>query len=91
MVIGKGEIDYFPGSQISIAPLEESLNGKLVVNGSIFPPIGKLNKPAEITMKDGRIIDVKGGTGAAVWYKYLKIVQKQESTLYSYLAENLWV
>jgi len=72
MVVGKGEIDYFPGSQISIAPLEESINGKLVVNGSIFPPIGKLDRPAEITMKDGKIIDVKGGTGAAEWYKYLK-------------------
>ncbi len=72
MVVDKGEIDYFPGSQISIGPLEESINGKLVVNGSIFPPIGKLDRPAEITMKDGRIVDVKGGTGAAEWYKYLK-------------------
>ena len=43
-----------------------------MVNGSIFPPIGKLDRPAEITMKDGKIVDVKGGTGAAEWYKYLK-------------------
>jgi leucyl aminopeptidase (aminopeptidase T) len=72
MVVGKGEIDYFPGSQISIAPIEDSINGTFLVNGSIFPPIGKIDQPVKITMTDGKITDVDGGTNGNQWAGYLK-------------------
>jgi len=72
MVIGKGEIDYFPGSQISIAPVEESINGTIIVNGSIYPPLGKLDKPVELRLEKGRIVEIKGGTQAEEWKGWLK-------------------
>ncbi len=72
MVISKGEIDYFPGSQVSIGPVEESINGTIVVNGSIYPPIGKLGKPVEVRLEKGRIVEVKGGIAAEEWKGWLK-------------------
>ncbi len=72
MVVNKGEIDYFPGSQVSIAPVEESINGKIMVNGSIYPPIGKLDKPVEIRLEKGRIVDIKGGVEAEEWRGWVK-------------------
>ncbi len=72
MVVGKGEIDYFPGSQISIGPIEESINGKIVVNGSIWLPIGKLDKPVEVRLEKGRIVEIKGGIEAEEWERWLE-------------------
>lgn len=72
MVVGKGEIDYFPGSQVSIGPVEESINGTIVVNGSIYPPTGKLDKPVEVRLEKGRIVEVKGGIQAEEWKEWLK-------------------
>lgn len=71
-IINKGEIDYFPGAQISLAPIEESINGKVVVNGTIYPPIGKLDKLVEVKIERGRIIEIKGGIEAQEWRKWLK-------------------
>ena len=72
IVKGKGEIDYFPGSQVSIAPVEESINGTAVVNGSLFPPVGKLGSPVTIRLKKGRIAEIEGGTQAREWEQWLK-------------------
>lgn len=72
IVRGKGEIDYFPGSQVSIAPVEESINGTVVVNGSIYPPVGKLDKPVTIRLEKGRIAEIRGGKQAVEWERWLK-------------------
>jgi leucyl aminopeptidase (aminopeptidase T) len=72
IVKGKGEIDYFPGSQVSIAPVEESINGTVIVNGSLFPPVGKLDNLVTIRLEKGRITEIKGGTQARNWEKWLK-------------------
>ena len=72
MVVHPGEIDYFPGAQVSFAPIEETLNGRIVVNGAISPPIGKLNGTVEITFERGRIVDFKGRAEALQWKKWLE-------------------
>jgi 2,5-dihydroxypyridine 5,6-dioxygenase len=71
MVIDKGEIDYFPGAQISLAPVEESINGKVVVNGSLYPPVGILDHNVTVTMKKGRIVKIEGSVEAQVWEKWI--------------------
>jgi leucyl aminopeptidase (aminopeptidase T) len=72
MVVKPGEIDYFPGAQVSFAPLEETLNGHMVVNGAISPPIGKLTQTVEIRFEKGRIVDFKGHAEAYQWKEWLE-------------------
>jgi len=71
MVEEPGDIDYFPGAQLNFAPVEETMNGRVVINGVIFPPIGKLTQPVEITFEKGRIVDFKGQSEAAQWREWL--------------------
>ena len=71
MVVHPGEIDYFPGAQVSFAPIEETLNGRVVVNGSISPPIGRLTQTVEVTFEKGRIVDFNSQTEALQWKKWL--------------------
>lgn len=37
IVTESGKIDFFPGLQVSITSLGETINGRIVVNGSISP------------------------------------------------------
>jgi len=72
MVVKPGEIDYFPGSQVSFAPVEETLNGRAVINGTISPPIGRLTEAVEITFEKGRIVEFKGQSEAIRWKNWLE-------------------
>ena len=67
-----GDIDYFPGAQVSFAPVEETMNGIAFIDGSIYPPIAKLSYPVEIVFERGRIVDFKGGAEAEEWKSWLK-------------------
>ena len=71
MVVDPGEIDYFPGAQVSFAPIEETMNGHVIINGGISPPIGKLTQPIEITFEKGRIVDFRGQPDAVRWKEWL--------------------
>lgn len=69
---GPGDLDYMPGAQVSLAAVEESINGKLVVDGSLYPPVGLLDSPVEITLERGRVVDVQGGAQARAWREWLE-------------------
>lgn len=71
MVDQPGDIDYFPGAQVNFAPIEETLNGRFVINGAIFPPIGKLTQPVEVTFEKGKIVEFRGHTEALQWKEWL--------------------
>ena len=58
-----GEIDYFPGVQVSIAPIEETINGKLVIDASDNVQ-GVLREPYTMTIEKGIITSVEGGLEA---------------------------
>jgi aminopeptidase len=45
-----------PTGEVIVAPVEDSLNGKLVCDMAVGG-IGKLRKPVEITAKDGKVIE----------------------------------
>lgn len=58
----KGESGNLPSGESYIAPLEDSANGSIVVDGSIAG-IGVLSEPITLTLKDGRLMDASGEDG----------------------------
>lgn len=66
-----GEIDFFPGIQINVCPVEETINGKVVVDGSVSPG-GVVSEPVILTLEKGKITNIEGGKSAADWKAYLE-------------------
>ncbi|WZL72237.1 hypothetical protein QBE52_14230 [Clostridiaceae bacterium 35-E11] len=62
------------GGQISWCPVENTINGKLVFDGALWPPLelGKLSSPVELIFKDGRITDISGGSEATAFSNWLE-------------------
>ena len=50
----------------------ESLNGKIVYDGSVNPPLGLLKNPIEMTIEKGDIVRFEGGSEAAEFEAWLK-------------------
>ena len=54
-----GEIDFFPGAQVNVAPVEETINGMIVVDGSdTFN--GKVHTPYTLHLENGVVTRVAG-------------------------------
>lgn len=74
------EIGYAntPGShmmagQIGWSPNFESINGTIVFDGSLVPPIiGILKEPVRLTIEKGKVVKIKGGKEATEYEKWLK-------------------
>jgi|UniRef100_A0A7V3KMV0 leucyl aminopeptidase (aminopeptidase T) len=61
------------GRRIGLALNYESINGTIVFDGSLVPPIvGILREPVRLTIKRGEIIKVDGGKEAIEYEKWLK-------------------
>ena len=61
-----------PG-QISWAPDFETINGDIVFDGSIVPPIvGVLREPVTLHIKNGTIVKIEGGKEATEYENWLK-------------------
>lgn len=74
-----GEVDFFPGNQVSIAPVEETINGTIVIDASDSAQ-GVVNTPYSFTMEDGVITRVEGGKEADVMRNWLKT--RNDETIY---------
>ena len=69
--VRKGEIKMFPG-QVAWAPNFESINGTIVIDGSINPPLGLLREPIKFKVVDGMTTEITGGTEAKAFDDWLK-------------------
>lgn len=69
--IPKGTYGMLPG-QISWSPDFKSINGKIVFDGSVYPPIGLLREPIELEIKEGRIVNITGGKEAEEFSRWLE-------------------
>ncbi len=71
-VSGPGEYMLF--GQVDWAPVEESINGVLVFDGSVWPPeeLGLLRNPIKLYVRDGRVSRVDGSSEARVFERWLK-------------------
>ena len=66
-----GEVDFFPGAQVSIAPVEGTINGTIVVDASDSVQ-GVVHTPYSLIMKNGVITAVEGGKEADVMRNWLE-------------------
>jgi len=74
-----GEIDYFPGAQVSIAPIEETINGTIVIDASDSVQ-GLVHNPYSFTMQNGVITEVVGGKEADTMRDWLDT--RNDETIY---------
>ncbi|SEO74967.1 Leucyl aminopeptidase (aminopeptidase T) [Amphibacillus marinus] len=58
----KGQSGNVPSGESYIAPIEDSANGQVMIDGSISN-IGVLTEPVLLTIKDGRLTDATGEQG----------------------------
>ncbi len=67
--------------QISWCPMENTIEGKLVFDGAVFPPLelGKIGNPIALTIKEGRVTDFEGGTEASVFKRWMDSLGEPES------------
>jgi leucyl aminopeptidase (aminopeptidase T) len=68
---GPGDLDYMPGAQLSLAPVEETINGVLEVDGSAYPPVGLVGASIHVTYEKGRVVKVAGGPAGGLWRDWL--------------------
>jgi leucyl aminopeptidase (aminopeptidase T) len=66
IVTEPGKIGFFPGVQVSIAPLGETINGRIVVDGSISPG-GIVLSPVKLSLEKGVITQIEDGSDANAW------------------------
>jgi leucyl aminopeptidase (aminopeptidase T) len=66
-----GEVDFYPGAQVSIAPVEESITGTIVIDASDSVQ-GVVSSPYSFTMVNGIIAEVKGGKEADIMRNWLE-------------------
>lgn len=71
-VSGPGEYMLF--GQVDWAPIEESINGKIVFDGSIWPPheLGLLKEPIVLGVENGKIVEISGGVEARIFERWIK-------------------
>jgi len=77
------------GGQISWAPIEDSFEGVIVADTFIWPPseLGVLRNPVRLTVKEGRIVRIDGGTEARIFEKWL--ASFNDDKMY-YIAHVSW-
>lgn len=61
------------GGQVSWCPLEETINGRLVFDGALWPPmeLGLLSDAVALTLEQGVVTMVEGGKDAKVFERWL--------------------
>lgn len=63
---------HFLGGQIGWAPIFDSINGTIVFDGSIVPPVGIVKKPVKLHVKEGKVIKIEGDEDARAFEAWLK-------------------
>lgn len=66
MATEPGELDFFPGVDASIAPIEETVYGTVVIDGSVVPD-GLVRTPITCRLEKGIITAIEGGPDASAW------------------------
>lgn len=65
--------DYMLIGQVDWAPIEESLKGTIVFDGSVWPPddLGLIANPIRLKVEKGKVVSIDGGREAKTLTKWL--------------------
>ena len=81
-----GEAKMMPG-QIAWAPNWDTINGKIVFDGTLTPPIGKLTDPIILTVEKGYVKNIEGGgSDASTFAAWLKELNDPTMYLMAHLS-----
>jgi leucyl aminopeptidase (aminopeptidase T) len=69
-VAGPGEYMLF--GQVDWAPVEETIDGTIVFDGSVWPPLGLLKYPITVEIKGGNVEKIEGRKEAKIFERWLK-------------------
>jgi 2,5-dihydroxypyridine 5,6-dioxygenase len=85
-VSGPGE--YMLLGQVDWAPVEETINGTIVYDGSVNPPddLGLLKEPLKLKVRNGRIVELFGGHSAKVYERWLKSLNDENMYLFAHVS-----
>lgn len=83
--VGKNEIKMFPG-QIAWAPEFDSINGTIIVDGTLSPPLGKVSSPVKFVIEKGSIVKIEGGVDATQFESWLKAFNDPQMFKVAHLA-----
>lgn len=75
------EIDFFPGAQVNIAPVEETINGVVVVDASDSVN-GLVHTLYSMHLESGRIVRVEGGSEGENVRNWLATVGEKDDKVY---------
>ena len=70
--IEPGSVGYFPGATPSIAPVEKTVNGTIVVDAATS--LRLVSEPVTLTLEDGVITSIEGGEDAVAYRSLLESV-----------------
>ena len=71
--LGKGTSSSPPDIECAVGPLEDTSCGVVVIDGSIpHPELGLITEEIKLTLKNGKIIDIIGGTQAQILTRIMK-------------------
>ena len=68
---GSGRWGNLPAGEAFVAPVEESVEGIVVVDGSMSP-LGLLAEPIKLTIQRGKVIKIEGGREAEELSRFLE-------------------
>jgi leucyl aminopeptidase (aminopeptidase T) len=71
IAVEPGQGAYFPGELVAIAPIEETINGTVVIDGSVTPG-GLVSVPITCYLEKGVITASESGPDANVWRSRLE-------------------
>ena len=62
------------GGQVSFAPVFETVNGRIVFDGALWPPfeLGVLREPISLEVEEGKIREIAGGSEAKTFQRWLQ-------------------
>ena len=67
----RGRWGNLPAGEAFIAPVEESVEGVVVIDGSMSP-LGLLSEPIKLTIQGGKVINIEGGMEAEELSQFLE-------------------
>jgi len=74
MATEPGQVGFIPGVSAGIAPVEETINGTIVIDGCIEPGSRLVSAPITCRLEKGVITAIEGAADAAAWRSALESV-----------------